>query len=101
MLTNAEVIAVDQDSKGIQGHRVWQEGPLEIWVRPLADQSQAVGLFNRGESDLKITLDLKTLGIAGSAKLRDLFQRADLGLARDSYTAEVAKHGVVLLKVFH
>ena len=101
MLTNAEVIAVDQDSKGIQGHRIWQEGPLEIWVKPLADQSQAVGLFNRGESDMKITLDLKTLGITGPAKLRDLFQRADVGLARDSYTAEVAKHGVVLLKVSH
>jgi alpha-galactosidase len=99
MLTNAEVIAVDQDSTGIQGHRIWQEGPLEIWVKPLADQSQAVGLFNRGESDLKITLDLKTLGITGSAKLRDLFQRADVGEARDSYTADVAKHGVVLLKV--
>jgi alpha-galactosidase len=99
MLTNAEVIAVDQDSKGVQGHRIWQEGPLEIWVKPLADQNQAVGLFNRGESDMKITLDLKALGIPGSAKLRDLFQHANLSVAQASYTAEVAKHGVVMLKV--
>jgi len=37
ILTNPEVIAVDQDPAGIQGHRVWQEGPLEIWMKPLAD----------------------------------------------------------------
>ncbi len=50
ILLNSEVIAVDQDAKGIQGHRIWQEGPLEIWVKPLANGSHAVGLFNRGES---------------------------------------------------
>src|SRR6266540_6900146 len=59
ILTNPEIIAVDQDAKGAQGHRVWDEGPLEIWVKPLADGSNAVGLFNRGESELKITLDFK------------------------------------------
>jgi alpha-galactosidase len=99
MLMNAEVIAVDQDPKGIQGHRIWQEGPLEIWVKQLADQSQAVVLFNRGESDLTITLDLKSLGVTGPAKLRDLFKRADLGTVQNSYAADVAKHGVVMLKV--
>jgi len=99
MLTNSEVIAVDQDAKGVQGHRVWDEGPLEIWAKSLADGSSAVGLFNRGESELKITLDFKTLGINGRAKLRDLWQHKDVGVAEDSYTAAVPKHGVVLLKV--
>src|SRR2546430_4468231 len=37
LLLNSEVLAVDQDAKGVQGHRVWEEGPLEIWVKPLAD----------------------------------------------------------------
>jgi len=99
MLTNSEVIAVDQDAKGVQGHRVWDEGPLEIWAKSLADGSSAVGLFNRGESELKIILDFKTLGINGRAKLRDLWQHKDVGVAEDSYTAAVPKHGVVLLKV--
>jgi len=99
MLTNSEVIAVDQDAKGVQGHRVWDEGPLEIWAKSLADGSSAVGLFNRGESELKITLDFKTLGINGRAKLRDLWQHKDVAVADDSYTAAVPKHGVVLLKV--
>ena len=99
LLTNSEVIAVDQDSKGMQGRRVWQEGPLEIWARPLADGSQAVGLFNRSESATKLTLDFNSIGAPASAKLRDLLDHKDLGPAQNSYTTEVPTHGVVLLKV--
>jgi alpha-galactosidase len=97
MLTNAEVLAVDQDAKGVQGHRAWDEGPLEVWIKPLANGNHAVGLFNRGESSLKITLDFKMLGDTSSLKLRDLWEHKDLGEVQDSYTAEVPKHGVVLL----
>jgi alpha-galactosidase len=99
MLTNAEVLAVDQDAKGVQGHRIWEEGPLEIWTRPLAAQSQAVGLFNRSEADLKMTLDFKAIGFSGPAKVRDLWEHKDIGTVQDSYTVEVPKHGVVLVKV--
>jgi alpha-galactosidase len=99
ILTDPELIAVDQDPKGIQGHRLWDEGPLEIWARTLADGGHAVGLFNRGESELKITLDLKMLGITSSARLRNLWEHHDLGMVNGSYTAVVPKHGVVLLKV--
>lgn len=98
LLTNREVIAVDQDPKGVQGHRVWEEGPLEIWIKPLADGSQAVGLFNRG-APFKIQLDSRLIGAAPSAKLRDLLEHKDLGPIEDSYTAEVPEHGVVLLRV--
>ncbi len=97
MLTNPEVLAVDQDAKGVQGHRVWDEGPLEIWIKPLANGNHAVGLFNRGESSLKIALDFKMLGGASSLKLRDLWEHKDLGEVQGSYTAEVPRHGVVLL----
>ena len=99
LLTNSDVIAVDQDSKGVQGHRVWQEGPLEIWAKPLADGSQAAGLFNRSESAIQMTLDFKGIGAPAAAKLRDLLDHKDLATAQNSYTTEVPKHGVVLLKV--
>ena len=99
LLTNAEVIAVNQDAKGIQGHRIWQEGPLEIWTRPLVDGSQAVGLFNRSESPINMTLDFKVIGAPASAKLRDLLDHKDLGTLQNSYSAEVPTHGVILLKV--
>ena len=99
LLTNPEIIAVDQDKKGVQGHRVWEEGSLEIWAKPLADGSQAVGLFNRTEAPFKITLELRSIGAPSSAKIRDLWEHKDLGTVKDSYTVEVPKHGVVMLKV--
>ena len=99
ILMNREIIAVDQDAKGEQGHRVWDEGPLEIWVRPLADGSKAVGLFNRGESTLQIVLKLNQIGAGPKAKLRDLWAQRDLGSVENSYSADVPKHGVVMLKV--
>ncbi len=88
LLLNSEVLAVDQE-----------EGPLEVWVKPLADGSHAVGLFNRSESATKMTLDLNSVGAPASAKLRDLLDHKDLGTVQNSYSAEVPKHGVVLLKV--
>ena len=99
LLLNSEVLAVDQDAKGVQGHRVWEEGPLEIWVKPLADGSHAVGLFNRSESATQMTLDFKSIGAPAYAKLRDLLDHKDLGTAQNSYSAEVPTHGVVLVKV--
>jgi alpha-galactosidase len=99
LLMNKEVIAIDQDTKGVQGRRIWDEGPLEIWSKPLADGGQAVGLFNRGESQLKITLDLSKIGAAGSVRLRDLWAHKDLGMVQQSYSAEVPKHGAVMLRV--
>jgi alpha-galactosidase len=99
LLTNPEVIAVDQDPKGVQGHRVREEGPLEIWVKPLADGSQAVGLFNRTEAVFKIQLDSKLIAVSPAAKLRDLLDHKDLGAIKESYTTEVPQHGVVMLRV--
>ncbi|MGA3092325.1 MAG: glycoside hydrolase family 27 protein [Terriglobales bacterium] len=99
LLTNAEVIAVDQDAKGIQGHRVWEEGLLEAWVKPLADGSQVVALFNRTEAPMKMSLDARWVGAPASARLRDLLDHRDLGTIKDGYAADVPQHGVVLVKV--
>ena len=99
MLTNREVLSFDQDAKGVQGHRISEEGPLEIWAKPLADQSQAVGLFNRSEAALTMTLDFKAIGLSPPAKVRDLWEHKDIAAVQDTYTVEVPKHGVVLLKV--
>ncbi len=98
ILMNREVIAVDQDPQGVQGHRVWEEGPLEIWARPLAGGGEAVGLFNRTFAPIPMTFDLQMIGMHGPATLRDLWAHKDLG-TMSSYTAEVPGHGVVMLKV--
>jgi alpha-galactosidase len=99
ILTNPEVIAVDQDALGIQGHRVAQEGQLEVWVKLLADGSRAVGLFNRGESVMPVTAYFRDVGVGDTASVRDLWEKSDLGMFNSSFTTQVPKHGVVLLKL--
>ncbi len=99
ILTNPDVIAVDQDPLGVEGHRVWEEGPLEIWMKPLADGSKAVGLFNREQSTIRITLKFSQIGIGGRARVRDLWARKDLGVFDGSYSADTQEHGVVMIRV--
>ncbi len=98
-LTNRDVIAVDQDPKGIEGHRVTQQGPLEVWAKQLSDGSQAVGLFNRGGGPERMTARFAQLGISGPAKVRDLWAHKNMGTFNGSYSAEVPSHGVVMIKV--
>ena len=99
ILCNREVIAVDQDPAGIQGNRVSCEGPLEVWMKPLADGSKAVGLFNRGRSLMNMTLRFVDVGFHGRVQVRDLWEHLDRGVFEDNYSTLVPKHGVVLVKV--
>jgi alpha-galactosidase len=99
LLTNREVIAVDQDPLGKQGDRFSEEGPIEIWVRPLAGGSKAVGVFNRLAAPLSATVDFRELGFDGAVKVRDIWQHKDLGAMKDPYTVTVLPHGVVFLHV--
>jgi alpha-galactosidase len=99
ILCNREVIAVDQDPAGIQGDRVSCEGPLEVWMKPLADGSKAVGLFNRGRSLMNMTLRFAEVGFHGRVQVRDLWEHLDRGVFEDNYSTLVPKHGVVLVKV--
>lgn len=99
ILTAPELIAVDQDRAGIQGHRAWQEGSLEIWTKSLADGTVAVGLFNFDNHPMNITADFKALGLPKKVNARDLWQRKDLGTFVKSIMLTLPKHGSALLKV--
>jgi alpha-galactosidase len=99
ILTNPEIIAIDQDPLGIQGHRIKQEGPLEVWMKPLKDGSTAVGLFNRGWGAMSVTVNFRDVGLGNSAVVRDLWAKKDLGSFQGSYSAIVPQHGVVLIQV--
>jgi alpha-galactosidase len=99
LLTNREVIAIDQDPAGKQGDRVWAEGPLEVWARPLADGSKAVGLFNRHDGTLAMQVDFAEFGFKDSPKVRDVWQAKDLGRVQSPYKVEIPTHGVILLRV--
>jgi alpha-galactosidase len=99
ILMNKEVIAVDQDKLGIQGSRL---GPLQNWVRPLADGAKAVAVFNFVTDDVPqpVTLHFKELGFSGPVHGRDLWDHKDLGLLHDSYTVTPPKGGVVMLRLW-
>src|SRR3984893_15981444 len=72
ILTNREVIAVDQDKDGKQGTRVWKAGDQEIWTRPLSGGSHAVALFNRAAEPTKVSVRWADLGISSKSRVRDL-----------------------------
>jgi alpha-galactosidase len=99
LLTNDEVLDVDQDPLGKAARRVWQEGRLEIWARPLSDGTIAVGLFNRGLVAHAVTVPWSLIGRSGKQPVRDLWRRLDLAPANDSFTATVPRHGAVFIKV--
>ena len=98
-LTNREVIAVDQDTLGVQGDRFSAVGPMETWVKPLSGGSKAVALFNRGEWARPMTLKLGDVGYADGAKVRDLWSGRDVAASGGTYTTLVPPHGAVLIKV--
>ena len=102
ILTNREVIAVDQDAAGIQGTKVYDDGEgLQVWSKPLLRRgARAVALFNRRGMAAKITVRWADLGLAeGRARVRDLWAHADRGVLEDSFTADVPSHGVVMVKI--
>jgi alpha-galactosidase len=99
LLTNREVIAVDQDPLGKQGDRVSATGLSEIWAKPLSGDAKAVALFNRADKPASITLHLSEVGFGSGAKLRDLWQGKDVAAASGAYTPTVPAYGAVLLKV--
>ena len=99
LLTNPEVLAVTLDTMGVAGGRVWQEGRLEVWARPLHDGTRAVGLFNRALKPYDVTVRFEDIGLSGTHPLRDLWQHKELGEHTDRFTIEVPRHGAVMIRV--
>jgi alpha-galactosidase len=101
ILTNKELIAVDQDQLGMQGRRVKRDAELEVWARQLADGSRAVALLNRGTAEKNISVTWSEIGYPDylPASVRDLWARKDLGKSTGSFSATVESHGVVVVKI--
>jgi alpha-galactosidase len=102
ILTNKEVIAVDQDSLGIESRRVHHASDgQDIWVKPLAGGALAVLLLNRAARDQGMTVNWADLGLAAdkSAAVRDLWEHKDLGMKTGEFSAMVPSHGVAMVVV--
>jgi alpha-galactosidase len=101
ILTNKEVIAIDQDPLGRQGRRVWKDGDLEVWAKQLQNGDRAAILLNRGSAEQQITVGWEQFGYPDhfSASVRDLWAHKDLGKFTGKFSATVASHGVVMVAV--
>jgi alpha-galactosidase len=114
LLTNDEVIEIDQDPLGSQAKRLSNEGGKQIWVKEMEDGSKAVGFFyadpegKRTSADYfnwekkgnaNILLKASDLGITGKFKVRDVWRQKDLGVFDREYVADVPYHGAVLLRI--
>jgi alpha-galactosidase len=101
VLTNREVIAVNQDSLGRQGHKVRDDGDFEVWSKDLKDGSKAVILLNRSEVDANISVAWSEIGYPDylSSTVRDLWMKKDLGKFNNGFSSIVPPHGVVMIKV--
>jgi alpha-galactosidase len=114
LLTNDEVLEVNQDPLGNQARRIQNSDGVQVWIKDMEDGSKAVGLFNVGKTSndpiemfnwegkraAKVTISSAELGLAGPMKIRDLWRQKELGRFSESYTTEVPYHGVVLLRIW-
>jgi alpha-galactosidase len=114
LLTNDEVIEVNQDPLGKSARLVTDEDGVQIWLKPLEDGSYAVGLFNiagygktpqsyfhwGNEPAKQFVFDFSKVGLTGKWKLRDLWRQKNLGEFSGSYSAEIRHHGVLMLRMY-
>jgi len=99
LLSNDEVIAVDQDPLGKPATRVFGDYFHEVWMRPLADGSYAVGIFNLAPGTFTQSVSLSDLGLTGDYTVRDLWRQRDLGTFGSAFSTSIPGHGVCLIRL--
>lgn len=100
LLTNDEVLEVNQDPLGKQAIVVSKQGEAGVMAKDMEDGSKAVGLFNPGDSGKqKVLLKWSDLGIKGKYTVRDLWRQKDLGIFEDEFSADVNQHGVLMVRL--
>jgi alpha-galactosidase len=99
LLTNDEVIAIDQDPLGHAAQRVYHQDDWEIWVRDLADGRRAVGIFNLGGAFRRLPLHGLVPALTDGVPLHDVWRQRNLGPMPADFEAALPEHGVLLLTV--
>jgi hypothetical protein len=100
ILTNKELIAINQDKGFKQAQRILKEGQLEVWLKPLGTKSkhQAIAIFNRGDKEIIFNATPEKLKISAQSKIRDLWQHKNLGKLSSNKQFVIPKHGIVVIK---
>ena len=99
-LTNADVIAVNQDWGGVAGYRLRDDGDQEVWIKPMSDGSVAVVLLNRGTSSAAISVTTSALGLASASSysVRDLWAHTAT-TSTGTISATVPSHAIAMYRV--
>jgi hypothetical protein len=100
LLTNDEVLAVDQDALGRQARPVFGgRGTAQVWAKELADGGKAIGLFDLGDEDATVAVVFADVGATGTQRVRDLWRQKDLGSFSERYQTRVPRHGAALVRI--
>lgn len=111
ILTNKEIIAINQDALGIQGFKYQSENGVDVWVKPLFDENWAVVFLNRSDKTQKINFDWKKhiiedndfkfiLNLTSQKyNVRDLWEHINLGNTNKIFQKELAPHDVIAIKL--
>ncbi|HYM95033.1 MAG TPA: putative Ig domain-containing protein, partial [Chitinophagaceae bacterium] len=99
LLTNDEVLAIDQDPLGKQAKQAVKNDDYQVWLKELEDGSKAVGIFNLSNDYQNISVGSGEIGVDVRSEVRDLWRQKDLGGFGLSFTTRVAPHGVTLIRV--
>jgi MYXO-CTERM domain-containing protein len=99
LLTNEEVLAVNQDALGSHAKRISQQGTTEVWARDLSAGRKAVALFNRGTQDAMISVTFSQLGVSGTLTVRDLWHRADMPDMTNGISTTVPYGGALMYTI--
>lgn len=100
ILTNKELIALNQDLGFKQAQRLIKSDSIEVWVKPLGNsgKARAVAILNRSERPVSYDLPLASTGARPNAKWRDLWAHQDLGRLGRTATFQIPGHGVVVIR---
>ena len=101
LLKNQELIALDQDPLGLQAYVAQRFGDCYVFVKDIEQlhgNARAVAFYNPMEEPFTFDIDLKTLELGGSVKLRDLVHHTDLGAFSGTFSYTVQPHGVLIVR---
>ena len=99
LLTNVELIDINQDKLGKQAELLQRTDTYDIWAKVCSDGSYAVGLFNKTEKIMNITFDFSLLKLSGKQKIRNVWRQKEEGVFQNKFSAEVKRHGAVVYKI--
>lgn len=100
ILTNKEIIALNQDTNLLQGKRIFSENNIEVWIKTTTNgKKKAIALLNRGDDEKIFKFDAQRLGISKKSKIRDLWLHQNLGKVGTEKIFTIPKHGIVVLQI--